>query len=254
MILLPAVDIRDGRAVRLRQGDFDDETVYADDPLEAARSFVEAGARFLHVVDLDGAREGEPVNLHHVERIAGELDVPVELGGGLRSIASIRRALVAGAARVVLGTAAFTDPELLDEALSAFTSRILVGVDVRGGRVSVAGWTRETQMPGEGAIRRMQQRGATRFVYTNVDRDGMLEGPDLEEVRRVSQAVRGRFLYSGGIGSLEDLEALRDMRLVNLAGVISGKALYEERFTVRDGQAALSQSQPARPDARGSVS
>ncbi|MGH2714184.1 MAG: HisA/HisF-related TIM barrel protein, partial [Thermoleophilaceae bacterium] len=208
----------------------------------------------LHVVDLDGAREGEPVNLHHVERIAGELDVPVELGGGLRSIASIRRALVAGAARVVLGTAAFTDPELLDEALSAFTSRILVGVDVRGGRVSVAGWTRETQMPGEGAIRRMQQRGATRFVYTNVDRDGMLEGPDLEEVRRVSQAVRGRFLYSGGIGSLEDLEALRDMRLVNLAGVISGKALYEERFTVRDGQAALSQSQPARPDARGSVS
>jgi phosphoribosylformimino-5-aminoimidazole carboxamide ribotide isomerase len=239
MILLPAVDIRDGRAVRLRQGDFDDETVYADDPFEAARSFVEAGARFLHVVDLDGAREGEPVNLRHVERIAGELHVPVELGGGLRSIASIRRALATGVARVVLGTTAFTDPELLDEALSAFTSRILVGVDVRGGRVSVAGWTRETQAPGEDAIRRLQQRGATRFVYTNVDRDGMLEGPDLDEVRRVSEAVRGRFLYSGGIGSLEDLEALRDMRLVNLAGVISGKALYEGRFTVRDGQAAL---------------
>jgi phosphoribosylformimino-5-aminoimidazole carboxamide ribotide isomerase len=239
MILLPAVDIRDGRAVRLRQGDFADETVYAHDPFEAARSFVEAGARFLHVVDLDGAREGEPVNLHHVERIAGELDVPVELGGGLRSIASIRRALSAGAARVVLGTAAFTDPELLDEALSAFTSRILVGVDVRGGQVSVAGWTRDTQARGEDAIRRLQQQGATRFVYTNVDRDGMLEGPDLEEVRRVSEAVRGRFLYSGGIGSLEDLEALRELRLVNLAGVISGKALYEGLFTVRDGQAAL---------------
>ena len=239
MILLPAVDIRDGRAVRLRRGDFGDETVYADDPFEAARSFVDAGARFLHVVDLDGAREGEPVNLHHVERIAGELDVPVELGGGLRSIASIRRALAAGAARVVIGTAAFTDPELLDEALSAFTSRILVGVDVRGGQVSVAAWTRETQARGEEAIRRLQQQGATRFVYTNVDRDGMLEGPDLDEVRRVSQAVRGRFLYSGGIGSLEHLEALRDLRLVNLAGVISGKALYEGRFTVRDGQAAL---------------
>jgi phosphoribosylformimino-5-aminoimidazole carboxamide ribotide isomerase len=239
MILLPAVDIRDGRAVRLRQGQFDDETVYADDPLDAARSFVDAGARFLHVVDLDGAREGEPVNLHHVERIAGELDVPIELGGGLRSIASIRRALGAGAARVVLGTAAFTDPELLDEALTAFTSRILVGVDVRGGKVAVSGWTRETQARGEDAIRRLQQQGATRFVYTNVDRDGMLEGPDLEEVRRVSQAVRGRFLYSGGIGSLDDLEALRELRLVNLAGVISGKALYEGRFTVRDGQAAL---------------
>ena len=239
MILLPAVDIRDGRAVRLRQGDFADETVYADDPLEAARSFVEAGARFLHVVDLDGAREGEPVNLPHVERIAGELDVPVELGGGLRSIASIRRALAAGAARVVLGTAAFTDPDLLDEALSAFTSRVLVGVDVRGGQVSVAAWTRETQARGEDAIRRLQQQGATRFVYTNVDRDGMLEGPDLEEVRRVAEAVRGRFLYSGGIGSLEELVALRELRLVNLAGVISGKALYEGRFTVGEGQAAL---------------
>ena len=239
MILLPAVDIRDGKAVRLRQGRFDQETVYADDPLEAARSFVEAGARFLHVVDLDGAREGEPVNLHHVERIAGELDVPVELGGGLRSIASIRRALAAGAGRVVLGTVAFTDPELLDEALSAFTSRVLVGVDVRGGRVSVSGWTRETRVRGEDAIRRMQARGATRFVYTNVDRDGMLGGLDLDEVRRVSEAVRGRFLISGGIGSLEDLIALRELRLLNLAGVISGKALYEGRFGVREGQRVL---------------
>jgi phosphoribosylformimino-5-aminoimidazole carboxamide ribotide isomerase len=239
VILLPAVDIRDGKAVRLRQGHFDDETVYADDPLEAARSFVEAGARFLHVVDLDGAREGEPVNLDHLERITAELNVPVEVGGGLRSIASIRRALKAGAARVVLGTAAFSDPELLDEALSAFTSRILVGVDVREGRVSVSGWTRSTQTSGEDAIRLMQQRGVTRFVYTNVDRDGMLEGPDLEEVRRVGEAVRGRFLYSGGIGSLDDLRALRDLRLVNLAGVISGKALYEGRFGVAEGQAVF---------------
>src|SRR5688572_20770849 len=218
MILLPAVDIRDGKAVRLRQGHFDEETVYADDPLEAARSFVEAGATFLHVVDLDGAREGEPVNLEHVARIVSELDVPVELGGGLRSIASIRRALAAGASRVVLGTAAFTDPDLLEEALSAFTARILVGVDVRGGLVSVAGWTRETQMRGEDAIRRLQAQGATRFAYTNVDRDGMLEGPDLDEIRRVSRAVRGRFLYSGGIGSIDDLHALRSLRLVNLAG------------------------------------
>jgi phosphoribosylformimino-5-aminoimidazole carboxamide ribotide isomerase len=239
MILLPAVDIREGKAVRLRQGHFDEETVYADDPLEAARSFVQAGARFLHVVDLDGAREGEPVNVHHVERITSELRVPVELGGGLRSIASIRRALGAGADRVVLGTAAFTDPDLLDEALAAFTSRILIGVDVRSGQVAVAGWTRETQLRGEDAIRRMQQRGATRFVYTNVDRDGMLEGPDLDEVRRVSESVRGRFLYSGGIGSLGDLEALRELRLLNLAGVISGKALYEGRFGVREGQLAL---------------
>jgi phosphoribosylformimino-5-aminoimidazole carboxamide ribotide isomerase len=239
VILLPAVDIRGGKAVRLRQGDFAEETVYADDPLDAARSFVEAGARFLHVVDLDGAREGEPVNLQHVERMTRELSIPVEVGGGLRSIGSIRRALAAGAERVVLGTAAFTDPDLLDEALSAFTSRILVGVDVKGGLVSVAGWTRETQVRGEDAIRRMQQRGATRFVYTNVDRDGMLEGPDLDEVQRVSRAVRGRFLYSGGISSPDDLRALRSLRLLNLAGVISGKALYEGRFGVAEGQAVL---------------
>jgi phosphoribosylformimino-5-aminoimidazole carboxamide ribotide isomerase len=139
----------------------------------------------------------------------------------------------------VLGTAAFTDPDLLVEALGAFTSRILVGVDVRGGLVSVSGWTQETQMRGDEAIKRLQTQGATRFIYTNVDRDGMLEGPDLDEVRRISETVRGRFLYSGGIGSVEDLQALRALRLVNLAGVISGKALYENRFTVGEGQEAL---------------
>jgi phosphoribosylformimino-5-aminoimidazole carboxamide ribotide isomerase len=239
MILFPAVDIRDGRAVRLRQGHFDDETVYADDPLEAARSFVEAGARWLHVVDLDGAREGEPANLHHLRRISSELGVPVQFGGGLRTLTAVRDALGAGAERVVLGTAAYTDQDFLDEAIATWRPRILVAVDVRGGRVSVAGWTRETQMRPEDVIRRMQQRGVTRFAYTSVDRDGMLEGVDLDEVRRVSEAVRGRFLYSGGIGSLADLEALRDLRLVNLAGVISGRALYEGRFSVEDGQAAL---------------
>ncbi|MBD0280910.1 MAG: 1-(5-phosphoribosyl)-5-[(5-phosphoribosylamino)methylideneamino]imidazole-4-carboxamide isomerase [Thermoleophilaceae bacterium] len=239
MILLPAVDIRGGKAVRLRQGDFDQETVYADDPLEAARAFVAAGARFLHVVDLDGALEGEPVNLHHLERIRHDLEVPVQFGGGLRSIAAIRRALAAGADRVVVGTAAYTDPDFLDEALTGFTGRILVAVDVRGGFVSVAGWTRKTQMRGEDVIRRMQQRGATRFAYTNVDRDGMLDGPDPDELRRVSDAVRGRFLYSGGIGSLDHLVMLRSLRLLNLAGVIAGRALYDGRFGVREGQAVL---------------
>jgi phosphoribosylformimino-5-aminoimidazole carboxamide ribotide isomerase len=244
MILLPAVDIRDGKAVRLRQGRFDDETVYADDPLEAARSFVEAGARYLHVVDLDGARDGEPANLHHLERITSELEVPVQYGGGLRSLQSVRGALAAGAARVVIGTAAYGDAEFLQTALETWRQRILVAVDVRGGHVSVSGWTEETQMRPEELIARLQQQGATRFVYTNADRDGMLEGVDLDEVRRISDAVRGRFIWSGGIGAVEDLEQLRDMRLLNLAGVISGKALYEHRFTVADGRAAL-EAKPA---------
>jgi phosphoribosylformimino-5-aminoimidazole carboxamide ribotide isomerase len=239
MILLPAVDIRDGRAVRLQQGHFDRETVFADDPLDAARSFVEAGARFLHVVDLDGAREGEPANLHHLERISLDLGVPVQYGGGLRSLVSVRRALAAGADRVVLGTAAYSDLEFLEQAIASWDPRVLVAVDVRGGHVSVSGWTKGTQALPHDVIRRMQSRGATRFVYTNVDRDGMLEGPDLDDVRRVSEAIRGRFIYSGGIGSLDDLTALRSLRLVNLAGVISGRALYEGRFTIRDAHAVL---------------
>lgn len=244
MILLPAVDIRDGKAVRLRQGRFDDETVYADDPLEAARSFVEAGARYLHVVDLDGARAGEPANLEHLERITRELEVPVQYGGGLRSLQSVRAALMAGAARVVVGTAAYTDAEFLQTALETWRQRILVAVDVREGHVSVSGWTRATQMRAEELIDRLQQQGATRFVYTNADRDGMLQGVDLEEVRRISAAVRGRFILSGGIGSLDDLVALRNARLVNLAGVISGKALYERRFGVQEARDVL-ESKPA---------
>lgn len=244
MILLPAVDIRDGKAVRLRQGRFDDETVYADDPLEAARSFVEAGARYLHVVDLDGARDGAPANLDHLERITAELEVPVQFGGGLRSLQSVRAALAAGAARVVIGTAAYSDTELLQTALETWRQRILVAVDVRDGHVSISGWTEETQLRPEELIARLQQQGATRFVYTNADRDGMLEGVDLDEVRRISAAVRGRFIWSGGIGSVADLEQLRDLRLLNLAGVISGKALYEHRFTVADGRDAL-EAKPA---------
>jgi phosphoribosylformimino-5-aminoimidazole carboxamide ribotide isomerase len=239
MILLPAVDIRDGKAVRLRQGHFDQETVYADDPLEAARSFVEAGARYLHVVDLDGARDGEPANLDHLRRIASEVGVPVQFGGGLRSLTAIREALSAGAERVVVGTAAYGDAEFLDEAIARWGPRVLVAVDVRGGRVSVSGWTRETQMRPEDLIDRLQRQGAHRFVYTNADRDGMLDGVDVEEVRRISAAVRGRFIWSGGVGSLDDLRTLRDLRLVNLAGVISGKALYEGRFGVAEGQAEL---------------
>jgi len=239
VIFLPAVDIRDGHAVRLEQGDFDKETVYVDDPLEAARSFVEAGARSLHVVDLDGARDGAPANLHHLKRITDELRVPVQYGGGLRTLVDVRSALGAGAERVVLGTAAYNDVEFLEEALATWEPRILVAIDVRDGFVSVAGWTKGTQMRADDVIDRLQRRGVKRFAYTNVDRDGMLDGLDIEEVRRVAGVIRGRFLYSGGVGSLADLTALRDLRLLNLAGVISGKALYEHRFTVAEARAAL---------------
>jgi phosphoribosylformimino-5-aminoimidazole carboxamide ribotide isomerase len=247
VILYPAIDIAGGRAVRLVQGDFDAETVYQDDPFQAASDWVDAGARYLHVVDLDGARTGAPKNLHHLERIAGELGVPVQYGGGLRSIEAVRDALAAGATRVILGTAAFTNPDFLDVAVAECADRVVVSVDTRGGFVSTAGWTQTTTMAATDVIVSMQERGVRAFVYTNVDKDGMLEGPDLDEVRAVAQAVRGRFMYSGGIGRREDLVALAGLRQVNLAGVIVGKALYERRFTVAEGVAALrSSARPAR--------
>ena len=239
MILYPAIDIAGGRAVRLVQGDFDAETVYDDDPFQAASAWVRAGARYLHVVDLDGARTGTPQNLHHLKRIAGELGVPVQYGGGLRSIEAVRGAIGAGATRVILGTAAFTDVDFLDEVVAQYAERTVVSVDTRGGFVSTAGWTQTTTLPADAVIARMQDRGVRAFVFTNVDKDGMLEGPDLDEVRRVAEVVRGRFMYSGGIGRREDLVALAGLRQVNLAGVIVGKALYERRFTIAEGQAAL---------------
>jgi phosphoribosylformimino-5-aminoimidazole carboxamide ribotide isomerase len=239
VILYPAVDILEGKAVRLVQGRFEDATTYHDDPLEAAQSWVDAGARYLHVVDLDGAREGEPRSIEHLRRIVQGTGVPVQYGGGLRTTDAVREALRAGAERVIVGTAAFRDIDFLDDILSAYGPRVVVSVDVRDGRVSTAGWTQTTQLPAEDAIRRLGERGVASFVYTSVDRDGGLAGPDLAEVARVAEAVRGRFLYSGGIGAREHLTALAGLRRVNLAGVIVGKALYERRFTIAEGQAAL---------------
>lgn len=239
MILLPAVDIRDGKAVRLVQGDFARETVYNDDPLDAAKAWVEQGARALHVVDLDGALQGAPANLEHLRRITGAFDVPVQYGGGLRDARAVRSALAAGADRVVVGTAAYTDADFLDDVVGTWAAHVIVAVDVRGGRVSVAGWTQETQGRPADVIERMQRRGVRRFAYTNVDRDGTLEGPDLEDLERIGAIIRGRFVYSGGIGSLDHLRALADLRLVNLAGVIAGKALYEGRFTIAEAHEAL---------------
>jgi len=239
LILFPAIDIRGGRAVRLVRGDFDQETVYADDPYAAAGAWVAAGASALHVVDLDGARDGAPANLDHLRRIAGGLGVPVQYGGGLRSVEAVGEALAAGAAHVVVGTAAYEGTDFLDTLLRTWPDRVSVGVDVREGRVSVSGWTEDTAMPWEEAVASMERRGVTRFVYTNADRDGMLEGADVAEVARVAEVVTGRFVYSGGITTLEDLINLRALGLSNLEGVISGKALYERRFTLAEASAAL---------------
>ena len=239
MILLPAVDILEGKAVRLSRGEFDHKTVYDADPLDAARRWVEGGARSLHLVDLDGARSGAPVNLKHIRRIAAEVPVPVQVGGGLRSIESVRDAIDAGAARVVLGTAAYQDIDFLDAAIAELDDRAVVSIDARNGRLASAGWTEQTDIPIEAVIEQLGARGVRRFVYSSIERDGMLTGPDLDGARRVAEAVRGSYTYSGGISSLEDLRALVELRQVNLNGVIVGKALYEAKFTVAEAQAVL---------------
>jgi phosphoribosylformimino-5-aminoimidazole carboxamide ribotide isomerase len=239
MIVYPAIDIRDGKAVRLTHGRFDAETVYHDDPLEAARSWVDAGARYLHVIDLDGAKAGAPASLEHLARIVADTGVPVQYGGGLRTVPAVRDALRAGAERVIVGTAALRDVDFLDEIVGAYGPRIVVSVDVRGGKIATAGWTEVSDLPAADAFGHLHARGVASFIYTDADRDGALEGPSLDDVRAIAAAVRGRFLYAGGIGTLEHLRALRNLRQVNLAGVITGKALYERRFTIAEAQAAL---------------
>ncbi len=238
MNLYPAIDILGGNAVRLVKGDFEAKKVYDEDPLAAARGWVSDGARALHVVDLDGARSGQPVNLSHLSRIASELGVPVQYGGGLRSLEAIAAALDAGASRAILGTAAFTDPQLLESALEAHgPDRVLVSVDVRGGRVATAGWTESTEPSTAAVLERLYESGVRRLVYTSVDRDGMLEGPDIDEVRGVAGSTGAEVIYSGGIGDISDLRQLAQVD--GLSGVIVGKALYEERFTVAAAREAL---------------
>ena len=247
MILFPAIDIRDGKAVRLARGEFDAETVYDALPLDAARRWVADGARALHVVDLDGARTGEPSNLDHVRRITAELDVPVQVGGGLRSAEAVDGTIAAGAARVVIGTAAYNDIDLLDEVLARHGSdRVVVSVDARDGKLATSGWVQQSEIPAETVIERLSDRGVRRFVYSSIERDGMLGGPDIDAAKRIAQVVRGSFVYSGGVSSLDDLRALAELRQVNMTGVIVGKALYERRFGVGEAIEALGDSKRAR--------
>ncbi len=247
MRLYPAIDILEGSAVRLRRGDFDDSTVYDRDPLDAARKWVADGAEWLHVVDLDGARAGEPVNLSKLRQIAEHGGVPVQYGGGLRTAADAAAALDAGAARVVIGTAAFADPQMLAEALAlAGPERVAVGVDVRGGRVATHGWLQTSELRAAEAFAGLREAGVRRFVFTNIDHDGMLDGASRGEVEEVVRAVgEGGLIFSGGIGTLEHLRTLAQLRaehgLNALEGVIVGKALYEGRFTVGEALEAAAE-------------
>ncbi len=239
--LYPAIDILGGKAVRLEQGDFDRRKEYDADPLEAARRWVAEGAAWLHVVDLDGARDGRPVNLAQLERIASRAGVPVQFGGGLRTVEAVADAVGAGADRVVVGTVAFTDGEMLDGMVERAGERVWVAIDVRDGVVTTAGWLESTQTKAPDAAQALRSRGIGGLVYTSVDRDGTMKGPDTEGAAETG-AGSMPLIYSGGIGSLEDLRAVAALGLPRLEGVIVGKALYERRFSIAEAQLALEEA------------
>jgi phosphoribosylformimino-5-aminoimidazole carboxamide ribotide isomerase len=239
VILYPAIDIRGGRAVRLLQGDYDRETAYDADPVDAAVRWADEGAQFLHVVDLDGAKAGEPQNLENVRRIAAAVNCPIQVGGGLRGDESVAAVLEAGAERAVIGTAAIRDPEFLQTMLNAYADRIVVSVDTRGGQVSLAGWTESSDVDTSEAIADLAHRGVRRFLCTAIEVDGTMEGPAIDQLNEIAAATDAQVIASGGVGDLSHLEQLARDGAPNIEGAIVGRALYEQKFTVAEAIQAL---------------
>jgi phosphoribosylformimino-5-aminoimidazole carboxamide ribotide isomerase len=239
VILYPAIDIRGGQAVRLLQGDYERETTYDADPVDAAKRWADEGAEFLHVVDLDGAKAGEPRNLDAVRRIAAAVECPIQVGGGLRDAGSVAAVLEAGAERVVIGTAALRDPKFLDEALAAHGEAVVVSVDTRGGKVSLSGWTETSDVEAPEAVADLTARGVARFLCTAIEVDGTMEGPAIDQLNEIAAATSAKVIASGGVGDLSHLEQLAREGAPNIEGAIVGKALYEKKFTVAEGIAAL---------------
>jgi phosphoribosylformimino-5-aminoimidazole carboxamide ribotide isomerase len=244
VILYPAIDIRGGQAVRLLQGDYERETAYDADPVDAATRWAGEGAEFLHVVDLDGAKAGEPCNLEAVRRIAAAVECPIQVGGGIRDKEAVDAVFDAGADRVVIGTAALRDPEFLDDVLGTHGDKVVVSVDARGGNVALQGWTEGTGRDVAETVAHLDERGVRRFLCTEIAVDGTMAGPALEELERIAITTSAQVIASGGVGDLDDLHALALLGEAreNIEGAIVGRALYERRFTVKEGIAALRQA------------
>jgi phosphoribosylformimino-5-aminoimidazole carboxamide ribotide isomerase len=230
VILYPAIDIKDGACVRLEQGDMGRATVFHDDPAAQARAFAALGFKYLHVVDLDAAFAGEPVNVAAVERIIEAAKTPLQLGGGIRTIASIERWLDRGVSRVVIGTAAVREPALVTEAARLYPGRVAVALDAREGKVAVAGWAETSELSVFDVARRFEDAGIAALVYTDVARDGMLAGLNLDAAIALAAAVSIPVIVSGGLASIADVAALLEPRARKLAGAIAGRALYDGRL------------------------
>ena len=226
MTILPAIDLKDGRCVRLRQGDMQQETRYSDDPSGMAKHWQGAGAECLHVVDLDGAVAGVPKNIRHIETIVQQLSIPIQVGGGIRSVETVRRYMDIGVARVVIGTAALECPELLAESCEMFPSRVLVGIDVKGDEVAVRGWMDGSGKRPEHVMSSLNQYSLAGIVFTDIARDGMLEGPNLSALEHMAALSSFPLIASGGVTQISDVEAIGRLK-GNITGIIIGKALYE---------------------------
>lgn len=236
--IIPAIDIRNGRCVRLPQGRFDQETVYSDDPVEVARRWEAEGAPRLHIVDLDGARAGSPQNLAIVEKIAAAIRVPVQLGGGIRSLEIARSALDEGVGRVIIGTSAALDAAIAEEIFRSLGEQAIVGIDARDGYVAVRGWEEITTEKAVDFAKRMVSLGAVRIIYTDISRDGMLRGVNLPAMVEMTQAVSVPVIASGGVTTVQDIKDLVSANLPRLEGVITGKALYTGSLSLADALAA----------------
>ena len=238
MILYPAIDLKDGQAVRLLRGDMDKATVFNDDPAAQARAFVEAGCDWLHLVDLNGAFAGAPVNASAVEAILAACDVPAQLGGGIRDMATIEGWLDKGLARVILGTVAVENPDLVREAARAFPGKVAVGIDARGGKVATKGWAEETNVDATDLARSFEDAGVAAIIYTDIQRDGAMQGPNVEATAALARAVSIPVIASGGVSSIADLVALRDCG-ASLDGAISGRALYDGAIDLKEALSVL---------------
>jgi len=241
LTLYPAIDLKDGHCVRLRRGEMDDATVYSDDPGAQARAWCDAGCQWLHVVDLNGAFEGRSSNVAAIEAIIANATVPVQLGGGLRDMESIGRWLELGVSRVILGSVAVKNPDLVREACRTFPGRIVAGIDARSGRVATEGWAEVSDMEATDLGLRMQDAGVAAIIFTEISRDGMLSGIDLDQTAALANALSVPVIASGGVGTLDHLVALRETaaRAPGISGVITGRALYDGRIDVRDALRVL---------------
>lgn len=239
MILFPAIDLKDGACVRLVKGEMDAATVFNTDPAAQAQSFAAAGCDWIHVVDLNGAFAGRPVNAAAVDAIIAAQPAPVQLGGGIREMETIALWLDKGVRRVILGTVALRNPALVKEACRRFPGRIAVGIDARGGRVAVEGWAETSDMTARDLALKFEDAGVAAIIYTDIDRDGLLAGPNVEATAALAEAITTPVIASGGVSSLADLRALKARESSGIAGVISGRALYDGRIDLKDALSLL---------------